>query len=178
MLFYTAVFDETPLVVVPDHDELRLRIMFECHDAPSGGHRGRTKTYLTLSRDFHCPRQYQFVRKYIRACEVCQRVKPIPSSRAPLQPLPVPAECWESRNTEATHKNNGILVFVVPESITAHECARVFIDTVFRLHGLPRELVSDRDTQFTAEFWQSVSRTLGTRLKMSTSDLPEIDDQT
>ena len=77
---------------------------------------------------------------------------------------------------EDVRKNNGILVFVdrfskmvhlaaVPESITAHGCARVFIDTVFRLHGLPHELVSDRDHMFTAEFWQSVFRSLGTRLR-------------
>ena len=50
---------------------------------------------------------------------------------------------------EDMHKNNGILVFVdrfskmvhlvaVPESITAGGCARVFVDTIFRLHGLPR----------------------------------------
>ena len=87
------------------------------------------------------------------------------------------------------HKNNGILVFVdrfskmvhlaaVQESIPAHGCARVFIDTVFRLHGLPRELVSDRDPRFTAAFWQSVFRSLGTRLTMSTSDHPETDNQT
>ena len=37
------------------------------------------KTYLTVSRDFYCPHQYQFVRKYVRACEVCQRVKSSPS---------------------------------------------------------------------------------------------------
>ena len=65
------------------------------------------------------------------------------------------------------HKNNGILVFVdrfikmvhladVTKSITAQGCARVFIDTVFRHNGLPRELVSDRDPRFTAEFLQSV----------------------
>ena len=64
---------------------------------------------------------------------------------------------------EDAHKNNVILVFVdrfskmvhlaaVNESISAHGCARVFIDTVFRLHGLPRELVSDRDPMFTAAF--------------------------
>ena len=66
----------------------------------------------------------------------------------------------------------------VLESINAHGFARVFIDTVFRLHGLPRELVSDRDPRFTAAFWQSVFRTLGTRLKMSTSDHPETYGQT
>ena len=93
LLFYTAVSGDTPRVVVPTHNDLRLRIMYECHDAPVSGHRGREKTYLTVSRDFYWPRQYQFVRKYVRACEVCQRVKPSPSSRAPLQPLPVPAEC-------------------------------------------------------------------------------------
>ena len=87
------------------------------------------------------------------------------------------------------HKNNGILVFVdqfskmvhlavVSESITANGCARVFLDTIFQLHGLPRELVSDRDPRFTAEFWLSVFRSLGTRLKMSTSDHPETDGQT
>ena len=90
---------------------------------------------------------------------------------------------------EDAHKNNGILVLVdrfskmyhlaaVKESISAHGCARVFIDTVFQLHGLPRELVSDRDPRFTAAFWQSVSRSLGTRLTMSTSDHPETDGQT
>ena len=66
----------------------------------------------------------------------------------------------------------------VHESILAHGCARVFIDTVFRLHGIPRELVSDRNPRFTATFWQSVFRSLGTRLTMSTSDHPETDGQT
>ena len=71
LLNYTAVSGYTPRVVVPDHGDLRLRIMYEYHDAPTGGHRGLEKTYLTVSRDFYWPRQYLFVRKYVRACEVC-----------------------------------------------------------------------------------------------------------
>ena len=63
----------------------------------------------------------------------------------------------------------------VPESINVSAFARVFIDTIFRLHGLPRELVSDQDPRFTAEFWRSMFKTLGTRLQMSTSDHPETD---
>uniref|UniRef100_A0AAV1T6K9 Integrase catalytic domain-containing protein n=1 Tax=Peronospora matthiolae TaxID=2874970 RepID=A0AAV1T6K9_9STRA len=192
---HDAVSGDTPRVVIPDDTDLRLRIMFEYHDAPIGGHRGREKTYLTVIRDFYWPRQYQFVRKYVRACEVCHRVKSSPSLRAPLQPLPVLAECWESISMDFVlglpkdaRGNTGILAFVdrfskmvhlvaVPESITASGCACVFIDTIFRLHGLPRELVSDRDPRFTADFWRSVFKSLGTRLKMSTSDHPESDGQ-
>uniref|UniRef100_A0AAV1UR12 Integrase catalytic domain-containing protein n=1 Tax=Peronospora matthiolae TaxID=2874970 RepID=A0AAV1UR12_9STRA len=123
-----------------------------------------------VSRDFHWPRQYEFVRKYVRDCEVCQHVMPSPSSRVPLQPLPIPAEFWKSVSMDFVfgfpkdfHKNTGILVFgdrfskmvrlvAVPGSITAQVCARDFIDTIFRHHGLPRELVSDRDSRLTAEF--------------------------
>ena len=86
-------------------------------------------------------------------------------------------------------QKNGILVFVdrfskmyhlaaVHESISAYGCARVFIETVFRLHGLPRELVSDSDPRFTVAFWQSLFRSLGARLTMSTSDYPDTDGQT
>ena len=52
LLYYTAVTGDTPCVVVLTHNDLLLRIMYECHDAPTSGHRGREKTYLTVSRDF------------------------------------------------------------------------------------------------------------------------------
>ena len=90
--------------------------MYEYHDAPADVHRGREKTYLTVSREFYWHRQYQFVRKYVRACEVCQRVKAGPSLRAPLQPLPVLEECRESVSIDfvfgfpaGSHKHTGIL---------------------------------------------------------------------
>ena len=61
------------------------------------------------------------------------------------------------------HKNSGVIVFVGKiskivhlvvsiESVNGSGCAPVFIDRVFRLHGLLRELVSDRDPRFTASF--------------------------
>ena len=56
LLQYSAVAGDIPRVVVPDHGDQRLRIMYDYHGAPVGGHRGREKTYLTVSRDFYWPR--------------------------------------------------------------------------------------------------------------------------
>jgi hypothetical protein len=196
LLWYRALADDDFAVVVPKDHDLRLQIMFEYHDAPTSGHRGREKTYVSLRRDFYWPRQYQFVRRYVQACEVCQRTKASPGAHAPLQSLPVPTDCWQSVSMDFVfglpkdkRGHDGVLVFVdrfskmvhlaaVQETITAAESARVFMENVFRLHGMPEDVVSDRDPRFVAAFWQSVFRMLGTRIKMSTADHPQTDGQT
>jgi len=196
VLYYRLEQDDNLRIVVPDDHDLKLRLMYEYHDAPASGHLGREKTYLNLSRDFHWPNMYKWVRKYIRACEACQRVKPAPASQAPLQSLPIPTECWKSVSMDYIFGfpsdpkgNTGILVFVdrfgkmvhlipVSVNVTAEESARIFIDTVFRLHGMPEDFVSDRDSKFTSAFWKEVFRLLGTSLNYSTADHPQTDGQT
>lgn len=61
----------------------------------------------------------------------------------------------------------------VTASITAEENAALFVDLVFRHHGMPATIVSDRDPRFTATFWLRLFELLGTRLMMSTSAHPE-----
>ena len=63
-------------------------------------------------------------------------------------------------------------------SVTALATAKLFVDHIFKLHGLPKSLVSDRDTRFTSKFWQALFHSLGTSLKMSTSFHPQTDGQT
>ncbi|KAG3072978.1 hypothetical protein PC122_g15017 [Phytophthora cactorum] len=53
-------------IVVPNDYDLRMRIMYEYHDAPTEGHPGREKTYVLLTRDFYWNHQYKRVRKYVR----------------------------------------------------------------------------------------------------------------
>ena len=50
------------------------------------------------------------------------------------------------------------MLILVPtySSATAVDTARLFVDLVVRRHGLPRAIVSDRDTKFTSTFWQEV----------------------
>ncbi|GMF64275.1 unnamed protein product [Phytophthora fragariaefolia] len=170
LLLYSAVDDKADRVVVPDDHELKLRITYEYHDAPTSVHPGREKTYLLLTRDFYWRHQYKWVRKYVRACEVCQRVKPAPFAQAPLQSLPTPSECWQSNLMDFgcglspdNERRTGIVVFVdrfskmvhlaaVPAEVTAKPTARPFVDMVFRHHGMPIDIVSDRDPRFTARF--------------------------
>ena len=72
--------------------------------------------------------------------------------------------------------NTGIVVFVdrlskmdhlaaAPETIDGKSTAQMFIDRVYRHHGLPLAIVSDRDPRFTRKFWTSVFKVLGIRLK-------------
>ncbi|KAG4040257.1 hypothetical protein PC123_g24201 [Phytophthora cactorum] len=66
----------------------------------------------------------------------------------------------------------------VPAEVTAVQTARLFVDMVFKYHGMPLDIVSDRDPRFTARFWQEVVTLLGTQLSMSTADHPQTDGQT
>ncbi|GMF60009.1 unnamed protein product [Phytophthora fragariaefolia] len=86
-------------------------------------------------------------------------------------------------------RRTGIVVFVdrfskmvhlaaVPAEVTAKQTARLIVDMVFRHHGMPIDIVSDRDPRFTARFWPLVFTLLGTQLSMSTADHPQTDGKT
>ena len=59
------------------------------------------------------------------------------------------------------------------KAITAKQTAKIFIQTVFRHHGMPRAIVSDRGTQFISQFWQSLFNQNGTKLLLSTAFHPK-----
>jgi hypothetical protein len=61
---------------------------------------------------------------------------------------------------------------------TAPEVAKIFFNTIFRHHGLPQVIVSDRDAKFTSHFWKSLFERVGTKLAMSTAFHPQTDGQT
>ena len=57
-------------------------------------------------------------------------------------------------------------------TFTLEEFCRLYIREIVRLHGVPISTVSDRDPRFTALFWESFQRALGTQLMMSTTFHP------
>ncbi|POM69493.1 Inositol-3-phosphate synthase [Phytophthora palmivora] len=101
LLHYRVDPRDPPRVVVPNDEDLKYDILLEAHDAPISGHLGREKTYLLMvSQTFWWPRMYKWVAHYVKTCETCQRVKPSGHASAPLQSLPLPADCWKSMSLD------------------------------------------------------------------------------
>lgn len=61
---------------------------------------------------------------------------------------------------------------------TAVSVARLFLDHIYKLHGLPVAIVSDRDPVFTAKFWKELFSLAGVQLRMSSAYHPQSDGQT
>lgn len=84
---------------------------------------------------------------------------------------------------------NAILVVVDKFSKFAHfvplhhpfsveSVAKLFLDNIYRLHGLPLSIISDRDRVFTSKFWRSLFRLAGVELRMSSAYHTQTDGQT
>ena len=112
-----------------------------------------------------------------------------------LQPLPVPEFAWQVVSLDfieglpKSKHYNCILVVVdkfskyshfiaLTHPFTAIQVAIQFMDHVFKLHGMPQVMVSDRDKIFTSAAWQELFKLTDTALRMSTSYHPQTDGQT
>ena len=66
----------------------------------------------------------------------------------------------------------------VKTTYKATSIANIFLRQIFRLHGVPKVIISDRDPKFTRKFWKSLFKGLNTTLNFSTSFHPQTDGQT
>ena len=81
----------------------------------------------------------------------------------------IPSWLWWTSLTKATH-------FIPVKSTHKNDdIAKIFMKEIFKLHGLPKEIVSDRDVKFTYNFWKGLFVDLGTKLNFSTVYHPQID---
>ena len=184
-------------LVVPRVDSVKQRLLCENHDCAIAGHLGRDKTLQRLQQSYYWLNMADDVATYVNTCLKCQMNKS--SNKKPiglLQPLSVPSQPWETVSwdfiVQLPKTKTGLdaiavfvdkltkLAYFVPmrTTATAVDVAHIFFDSVFRRHGLPTGIISDRDPKFVSEFWQHLWKLLGTKLMMSTAYHPQTDGQT
>ena len=137
------------------------------------------------------------IARYITNCDTCARIKPLRHDASGLLKLiQVPVTHWSSVLMDfitglpksGPQQHDAILVIVdrlteiayyIPthKSITSEGTARLYFDNIFRLHGLPNSLVSDRSTQFTFGFSRTLCKLVSITQNLSTSFHPWTDGQ-
>jgi hypothetical protein len=176
--------------------KLKSMVLSELHATPTAGHSGFTKTYDRVKRSFFWDGMKQDVRNFVVECDVCQCNKgETVKSPGTLQPLPIPPAIWRDISMDfivgLPKSGNKSVIMVVVDRLSkyAHLCAlqhpfttsivaQLFMDQVFKLHGMPHSIVSDRDPTFTSNFWQELFKLQGTQLHLSTTYHPQTDGQT
>ena len=184
-------------LMVPKHDSLRQDCLYNLHDASISGHPGIRRTKKLVRRSYWWPGMDTDIESYVQTCATCQRDKArTHAATVPLLPLEVPGTPWQSVSMDfitALPKTKAgktaILVFVCRLTKMVHMCATVnecssqdcaflFLNTVFKLHGAPLELISDRDTRFTSAVWAELCELMQIKRCMSTAYHPQSDGQT
>ena len=181
---------------VPEDEGIRTTIISRCHDDPLAGHGGTAKTTELITRQYYWPMMRETIKRYIKNCDMCQRSKAV--RHAPyglLQPNEVPDQPWRSIAmdfiTDLPNSNGYDTILVVIDRLTkmshfipcrkdldARQFATLFMQHVVRLHGIPRDIITDRGSLFTSELWKETTKNLGIERRLSTAFHPQTDGQT
>ena len=128
--------------------------------------------------------------KFVSECNLCAiNKRPHHAIRAPLQPIPVGAEPWETVGMDivgplprTANGNQHILVVcdylskfpvaIALKNQTASTVAKAFVNNVVCQYGCPKHIITDRGTNFTSKVMQELFEYLGIKQKLTTSYHP------
>ncbi|KAM7288648.1 uncharacterized protein ISCGN_028848 [Ixodes scapularis] len=181
---------ETPwLLVVPA--SLREEIFQACHDDPTAGHLGYSRTLARIRDKYYWPKLPKTIHLYTRSCHECQRRKKPPSKPAGLlQPITPPTKPFQQIGMDllgpfppSTMGNRWIIVATdyltryaetkALPSGTAVEVAKFFIESIVLRHGAPEVLITDRGSSFMAQLTQEILRLSHTEHRRTTAYHPQ-----
>jgi transposase InsO family protein len=153
--------------------------------------------YLDLREKYWWYDLKRDVAEYVALCDTCQRVKAEHQRPAGLlQPMQIPEWKWEEvgmdfivglPRTQRGYDSIWVIVdhlikvahfLPVKTTYSSARLAKLYIERIVSLHGVPKKIVSNRGTQFTSHYWQKIHESLGTKLNFSTAYHPQTDGQT
>ncbi|KAG8916674.1 hypothetical protein FRC01_002921 [Tulasnella sp. 417] len=184
-------------ICVPKSTELRRKIVQSRHDSILAGHPGRIHTLELVKRDYEWPSMTKFIFAYVDSCDLCQRTKADhKKTKGTLQPLPEPVGPWTDITFDlitglpTTKKGHNAILTVcdrksrrahylpTKDTVTAEGIADLFVDHVWKLHGLPERTYSDRGPQFNSRWTRQTYERLQIEPRFSTAYHPQTDGQT
>ena len=183
------------LLYIPDCPA-RLQVLQHCHDIPMARHFGVHKTLELITRSYWWPQLRSFVEDYVRTCDACCRSKiPRHQPYGLLQPLPTPIGPWKSISLDfitdlPLSKGYDTILTVVDrftkmahflpcvKTFTSQQMVNLVMREVFKHHGLPNDIVSDRGPQFISKIWKHLLEILKISSKLCSSYHPQTDSQT
>ncbi|GJS13679.1 transposon ty3-G gag-pol polyprotein [Tanacetum coccineum] len=158
-------------IVVGNDPELKRELLQYFHGGVVGGHSGVKVTTHKMCLTLYWKGLRKQVKHYVRECLVCQKCKPnLAAYPGLLQTLPIPKNIWTSISIDC--------IEALSHPFTDHQVAQAFLDNVYKLHGMPESIVSDRDKVFLSNFWSKLFKLLQVQLLKSTSYHPQTDGQT
>ena len=157
-------------LVVGQDAKLREELLSLFHSSPVGGHSGAEATMKRLRSVCYWKGLKKGVREFVRNCHICQQFK-YDSVVSPglLQPLPIPDRIWTDISMDfldglPTSKGMNVIWIVVDRlskyayfialahPYTTASITQLFLDHIYKLHGLPNSIISDRDKIFVSKF--------------------------
>ncbi len=147
---------------------LRSDVLQWAHASKLSCHPGIQRTRDVLQHRFWWSTLEEDTREFVNACPTCNQNKS--SHQAPsglLRPLPVPHHPW-------SHISMDFVTGLPPSDGKTV----ILLDHVFRLHGIPVDVVSDRGPQFSSVFWREFCSLLGATASLSSGFHPQSNGQT
>ncbi len=169
----------------------RARVLQWGHESPLTCHPGNF-----LQRRFWWPSIKEDVKVYVDACPVCSQGKATHQRpQGLLHPLPIPHRPWSHLSLDFVtglppSQGNPVILVVVdrfskaarfislPKLPSTKETAELIMNHVFRVFGIPLDIVSDRGPQFSSRFWGAFCKLVGGTASLSSGFHPESNGQT
>jgi len=182
-------------IYVPDTSDLRRCIVALSHDSRLADYSRRWKTFELVSQNSWWPQMSRYVGRYVSTCDMCLWTKyfwcPLTGE---LHPLSIPSAPWDTISIDfivelpqsAGHDSIMVVVNSITKcahfvstvtTISATGATHLFLNHVWKHHGLLQRVVSDRGPQFIAEFTQELYQLLGIQLATTTAYHPQGDGQ-
>ena len=169
------------------------------HESPhEAAHGGYIKTLERMRELFFWKGMNRSMERFCETCDVCQKTKVDRTKKmGALRPSHIPSRPFETISLDlitglppsGDERYTAILVIVdkltkfalfIPthDTLSQEGFAKVFVERVVHVYGMPHRIIADRDRRWASGFWKSVVALHGSKMALSSSHHPQTDGQT